>query len=283
MGRLGRFRFAVSLLALRAASAACVPMTIGIPATEGGLPTVRAWALLCSRVQAASGIELRYVVLKDHRAVLDQMQGRFVDLAVVDPAWYLKERRSLTPLLSARFTGRDVIRVRLVVPRSSIFYRISDLAGHSIALTRAGESAAGYYVPLAMLAQAGIVHRDPGRLVFAETFDSILKGVAFESLEAGAVPSYEMETETGRACADFVRIIGESAPLPQPLLVGRTADGGDRTRALLDAFLGLSGSEEGRRALAQSGYAGFYPPGEAGFDALEGYLRIFGEAYGAPD
>jgi ABC-type phosphate/phosphonate transport system substrate-binding protein len=283
MGRSGRSCFVVTLLVLAAATAACVPLTIGIPATEGGLPTVRAWALICGRVQAASGIEVRYVVLKDHQAVVDELQRRFVDLAVLDPAWYVKERRTLTPLLSARVSGGDTIRVCLIVPRGSIIYKPADLAGHSIALTRAGQSAAGYFVPLALLAQAGIVQSNPGRWIFAETFDSILKGVAFESLEAGAVPSYAMETETGRACADFIRVIGESAPLPQALMVGRTADGGERYRALLDAFLALRGTEEGRQALAQSGYAGFYLPDTVGFDALEGYLRIFGEAYGAPD
>jgi ABC-type phosphate/phosphonate transport system substrate-binding protein len=271
------------MLALAAATVDGLPVTIGVPALESGLTAVQAWAQLCGQVRAESGIEVRYSVLADHRAVVDELSRRFLDLAIVDPAWYLKERRTLIPLLEARAVKQDSIRVCLIMPRSSICYKPADLAGRPIALTHAGQSAAGYFVPLAMLAEAGIIHSDPRRLIFAETFDSILKGVAFESLEAGAVTSYALETETGRTCADFIRVIASSKPLPHPVLVGRSADGPERYRALIEAFLGLAGTETGRQALARSGFSGFLLPDIAAFQALEGYLQTYRDAYGAPD
>jgi ABC-type phosphate/phosphonate transport system substrate-binding protein len=276
-------RLASILLTLARSPLFCSPITIAVPVQQEGLETTRSWAMLCRQVQADSGIELRAVVMKDHRAALDELRRRFVDLALVDPAWYSENRRSLVPLLEARAVRHDASRVSLIVPRGSMSYRPADLAGRSIALTREGQSAAGYFVPLALLAEAGVVYADPKRLVFAETFDSIIKGVAFESLDAGAVPTHELDASAGRAYADFIRVIAQSDPIPHPLIVGRAEDGPARYGELIRAFIGLSGSERGRQALLSSGYAEFTFPAAIGFEALERYLRIYRDSYGDPE
>ena len=260
----------------------CAPISIAVPVQQGGLETTRAWTLLCRQVQAESGIELRFVVTKDQEAALDELRRRFVDLAVVDPAWYAGNKRNLVPLLEARVARQGAVSVSLIVPRGSISYKLTDLAERSIALTRTGQSAAGYFVPLALLAEAGVVYADPKRLVLAETFDSILKGVAFGSLDAGAIPSYELDSEAGRAYADFIRVIAQSDPLPHPLIVGRVEDDPARYGGLIRAFIGLSGSGRGRQALLSSGYTEFASPSTAGFAALNRYLQIYRDAYGAP-
>jgi ABC-type phosphate/phosphonate transport system substrate-binding protein len=284
MARRSFALFVIFFLTSAAGSVSCLPITIGVPVQEQGVITTQSWALLCGRLMAETGLEIRSVVLKDHRAVMDELRSRFIDIAVVDPAWYDREERILTPLLQARASPRTADGICLIVPRGSIFYKPADLDGRSIALTRAGQSAAGYFVPLAVLAEAGVVYTDPRHIIFAETFDSILKGVAFGSLEAGVVPSYELEAGKGTAYMDFIRVIAVSSPLPHPLLVGRRDDDApSRYNAVIRGFLGLSGTESGRRTLLEAGYAEFCLPSRVGFDALERYLRIFRDAYGAPE
>ncbi len=274
---------ATAALILSAASLHGASLVIGVPVQEDGLTTTGSWALICRQAQSDSGCGIRSVVLKDSEAALDELKRRFIDLALVDPAWYWQRRDECAPLLEARSVAPAEASVSLIVPRTSIYYKASDLAGKAIALTRPRQGAAGFYVPLAMLAEAGA--SGPGALnpIFADTFESILKGIAFESLEAGALPSSMAASPAGAAYSDFIRVIAVSEPLPQLLVVVRAGEDPSRYDDIAHTLMGLSETEPGRRALESAGLSRFVPVEVSGFTALNRYLEHYRRAYEASE
>ena len=278
---LRKFRFAPFLFLL-AASAFSLPVTLGVSASEGGLAAARTWNLVAAYLGETENLDVRYQLFEDQAALYRNLRDHYVDLALFDPAWYWVKREGLSPLAELASPGGTEPRTVLVVPKNSIIYRPENLLGFTLALTRSGESATGYFIPLAMLASAGVRTERLKRLVFAETSESVLKSVAYGGIDGGAVPRRFLE-DRGRAFADFVRIVAESGPLPGPLIASRREDGGGRFRPLVRALLAMKETEQGRAALLAAELDGFRPPALGLYENLAAYLTVYESAYGAPE
>jgi len=278
-----RFRIPMLLFAgllLLAAEASSVPVRIGIPAVEGGLAAARTWNAVCSHLAENGGLDVRYQVFEDHAGLLRSLKERFVDVALLDPAWFLWKRDALAPLAEVRFAGTEERSV-LIAQKSSIVYRIEDFSGASFAFARPFATSAGYFVPLAMLASSGVKLANLRRAVNAETSEGVLKGVAYGGLDGGAVPERFLD-KSGNILSDFVRVVAESRPLPFPILARRREDDGDRYLGLEEALLSMKKGQSGREALVSAGIEEFRAPVPGAFDELASYLAVFESVYGAP-
>lgn len=272
------------LLIFRVSSVEGAPLVLGVLGGENALSTSEAWNGLCASIREISPIDLRYEVFEKHSSLLRALKERRIDFALVDPVWFVKEKDWLRPLVGTEILGSSTYRVMLIVPRNSIYYKTSDLRVENLLLTGSHESAAGFYIPLAVLLESGVPLAGSPR--FLDAFESILKGVAYGTgTEAGPIPSYLWEQKKGERILEFVRILDVLYFVPSPLLVGRKEDEEDRYRDMKTSLLSLHTTGSGARALAQTPFSRFTP------DTGDEYLyRILAESirkveavYGPPE
>ena len=72
---------------------------IGVVAGESALKTSEAWNVLVRFVEEEFGIPLRYQVVDGHRPLLKALKERWIDLALLDAAWFVREQGWVRPLL----------------------------------------------------------------------------------------------------------------------------------------------------------------------------------------
>jgi ABC-type phosphate/phosphonate transport system substrate-binding protein len=275
-------RFLTVLLLLFSAvrGALGLPLRIGVPAGESGVETLRCWSALGEALKSR-GVDVSIEVLENNAAVARSLRDRFVDVGFLDPLWYRRFSEFLLPLAEAIPTADT--SVVLAVPKNSIVYRPESLVGASLALASEKDTAAGYFVPLAMLARGGVMLSDLGGLVFAETGLSVLKSVAYGGVAAGSFPAGLLAEGPHSRLSGEVRVIAESGPLPPPLLVFRRDDGEERYRRLLEELGAAASAPEASAALRSAGIAGFRPPSLGAYRNLDQYLRDYKAAYDAQD
>jgi len=268
------FIFSIELPAL--------PIKIGVPAGESGLEANRSWGAIVAYLRRR-GTDVEFEVFENHRVVVKNLRERFIDLAFLDPLWYRRFSSVLAPFLESSFADPKSASVLIVVPKASIIYRIEDLAGVSFALASEKETAGSYFVPLALLARAGIRHRHLRKIVYSGTAASVLKGVAYGGLESGSLLSSAFRSELSGKLAETVRVIAESEPLPAALLAVRREDGMAKYEKLRGELLAMETEREGRAALDESGFSGFILPSLTAYGTLEKYLLEYEAVYGAED
>jgi ABC-type phosphate/phosphonate transport system substrate-binding protein len=229
---------------------------LGVLGGENALSTSEAWNGLCASIRQISPIDVRYEVFEKHTSLLRALKEHRIDFALVDPAWFVKEKDWVRPLVGTEILGSSTYRVMLIVPRNSIYYKTSDLRLENLLLTGSHESAAGFYIPLAVLLESGVPLVGSPR--FLDAFESILKGVAYgKGTEAGPIPFYLWEQKKGERILEFIRVLEILPFVPCPIVVGRKEDEEDRHRNLKTLLLSLHTTEEGTRALAQTPFSKF--------------------------
>ncbi len=263
-----------------------VPVRIAVPALGEGLLKLKQWTPLVKTLEEQCGIEINLVIVRDNAVIEKGLQDHYYDLAFVDSFWYFlwKEKNFCTPLVQAETGGTSMRRILLVVNKDSIIRRLEDLRGASIAFTLKDESAAGFYLPLAMLLQEGIApFRYFKESVFAETFQSILKGVAYGKLDAGFITSGIYNRKENTYLTDSLRILLASGLVPGWILIGRKGFNSSVTADIDTVLLSLSRSTEGKAVLSTSGFTGFIRASEKNFYQLGKYVKLLEKNHAAPE
>ncbi|MBN2552505.1 MAG: phosphate/phosphite/phosphonate ABC transporter substrate-binding protein [Spirochaetales bacterium] len=250
------------------------PVVLAVPANEEGLARFRQWKPITDYLSDASGLLLVLEMVEDHPAILRGLAANQYDLAFVDPVWYvtLVGRGLCVPLARPVSLSRDTVRSLLIVHRDSIIRDVSDLGEAKIALTGRFESALGYYLPLSLLESRGLrLAADSDRILFSDTFLSILKGVAYGKLEAGFVSSSVLDEGDNASLREQVRVVLESEAIPQWTLVYRSDLRPSTIASVRRELLNMVRSEQGRPALQPSGFSAFVEAFDADYDAVRRY------------
>lgn len=204
----------------------------------------------------------------------------------MDSFWYLiwEKQNLCREIASVEIGGKKHRKILLISNKDSIYRNIHDLKNKSIAFTLKNESAAGFYIPLAMLLSKGI---DPfsafKESIFSETFLSILKGTAYGKLDAGFVTTNILNRSDLGFLSSSVRVILESDSLPQWILIGRN-DFDPEIQAIIETvLLNMDDTEEGRQILSDTGFTGFDHTEKEDFTAMKKYLDILEANNASPE
>ncbi len=186
--------------------------------------------------------------------------------------------------MQAEINRKTTRRIILVVNRDSIIRKAEDLKNKSIAFTLKNESAAGFYLPLAMLLKEKI---DPfsyfRESVFPETFQSILKGVAYGKLDAGFMTSTVFDREENRNLTESLRILLSSDPVPGWIIIVRNGFNREIAEKINTVLTALSQSKEGKAVIGASGFTGFVSVSNTACYQLEEYVGILEKNHAAPE
>jgi|GEM_PF-2191318 len=258
-----------------------VPPTIGVVTGESALKTSEAWSALVSFVKEEFELTLRYQVFDGHRPLLKALKERWIDLALLDAAWFVREQSWVRPLLRTVMGGDTEYRVLLIVQRNSLFYRTADLRRFELFLKKPHEEMAGFYAPLAFLGH--LLER--GSIRYLETFESILRGVAYgKGDEVGAIPEYIWNQNRGSRTLEYLRILEVLPPVPTPFLVMRASEDETRFQFLRNTLASLHTLGKGRQVLQGISLSGFTASelGKETLMSLAEVVRQVDGSYGPP-
>lgn len=187
--------------------------------------------------------------------MIKALKNRWIDLAFLDSAWYVREWDSVAPLLQAEIEGKRNYNLLLLVHKNSLLYRLTDFPPITLLLRQQQKDMAGYYAPLGFLEKHNV--SPVQKLHYLETYDSILKGVAYgKGEEVGCIPEYVWNQQLNNRILEFVRIVEVLPAVPTPVLVSRRGEEAKYT-SLKKALVSLPGSVEGIRIFEQTMYSGF--------------------------
>ncbi len=278
--------FAGFIILLATQSVFSVPVNIAVPALGEGLKKLKQWTILVKAIEESGGIELNLIVARDNFVIEEGLGTKNYDLAFVDSFWYLiwEKQNLCREIASVEIGGKKHRKILLISNKDSIYRNIHDLKNKSIAFTLKNESAAGFYIPLAMLLSKGI---DPfsafKESIFSETFLSILKGTAYGKLDAGFVTTNILNRNDLGFLSSSVRVILESDSLPQWILIGRN-DFDPEIQAIIETvLLNMDDTEEGRQILSDTGFTGFDHTEKEDFTAMKKYLDILEANNASPE
>lgn len=261
-----------------------IPLEFAVPAMQAGICQLERWEPLVEYLEAYSGSTIHLNIVKDHRSLYEGLAGRYYDIGFMNAYW-TERAGSMTELtLAARsvIEEEDSLITAIIVHRDSIIREISQLGGEYLALTIPKESLCGYFVPLQLFARQNI---EPSKrfdqIVYAGNYQSILKGVAFGVIDAGAVTLHTLDSPDNSAYRQQVRIIARSERIPSWSVVTQTDKRTSEIDTLIRGLLDLSESTEGRELLERTGFSGFLPPSEIE-TPLDPEIMTFIEAHHAP-
>ena len=263
-----------------------VPVHVVVPALGEGMLKLQQWTPIVEILEDTCGLNINLIVARDNEVIKRGFQSKNYDMAFVDPFWYFLWEKNLLcqSVAQAEIEGSTFRRIMLVVHKDSIFRKLEDLKNKRIAFTLKNESAAGFYLPLAMLLEKNI---DPFSYfeenIFSETFQSILKGVAYGKLDAGFITSNIYNRKENKSLTDSLRILLSSTKIPQWILVMRSDFDKETASKIGTSLINLVQSEEGRKILHTAGFTGFIPVSDKNFYQLGRYMEVLEKNHAAPE
>ncbi len=263
-----------------------VALQLAIPAMHSGIERLQQWTPIVRHIEETTGLEIDLIMVKDHRALAQGMKDKFYDVGFVNALWESQMTAGSTGIDSrARVLvhGSDTFATVIIVNTDSVIRSLHELRGRYLALTVEGESLGGYYVPLCMLTQAGI---DPyerfDQIIYSGTFDSILKGVVYGAVDAGAITTSTLLDAEMDAYREQIRILAVSSALPQWALIAQNGVKEVMIDRFIEAVIGMGTQEEGMDVLERAGFTRFSEIGNSPLVIDEGYLTCIEEAAYAP-
>jgi len=254
-----------------------VPVNFAVPSSGEGLRQLLLWAPLIDLLKEETGLDINLVITKNHEIIREEIELKNYDLAMIDPFWYINWQNAgiCFPFLETSRKEADGFRSILIVHKGSVFRTLKDLKSRSIALTVPFDSASGFYIPLAMMFEHNI---EPftyfNAIVFPETFESVLKGIAYGKLDSGFITSDLLDKSENSRYKDEIRIIMESEILPGEVLIVRKDFNQELLYKIREAMIHIVDSERGTDLLNRIGFSGFIQPEEEEYDVLRQYLNI---------
>lgn len=259
---------------------AAVPVQIAVPAMQSGLDQLHRWMPLVEYLEQRTGFPVELTVEGSHEDVLSGLRDNFYDIAFVN-AYYEEKAVGYDEIASVlRFHTPlgQTYRTCFIVSDDSVIRKSTELSGDYLALTVSRESLAGYYIPLIELQKH---HIDPEtafrQIIFSETEESVLKGVAFGLIDAGAVTDDLLKNPRYAYLAAQVRTIIESEPIPQWAVVMQTGMKQDMLSMIIEEMGSMHHHPEGLKVLQDAALLRFASVNELNLRLTESYLKAAGD------
>lgn len=233
-------------------------------------------------LSAELALPVRGFVTADHAAAVEALRNGDADISFMGALPYIiaNEFAGAVAVLQEVYRGKPTYTARLFVRRDSGITQLADLRGKTIAFADP-ISESGYFYPLDLFAQAGLLERgqDPGvffdRVLFAGGYQQAIQAVASGLVDAAGASQYADMLLTPAQQLE-VTWIGESTPIPSHSVIAR----GDLDPALRDRFVAtmLKLNEPELRPMLQYVYGpdGYVPADLASYEDVRSLARAYG-------
>jgi ABC-type phosphate/phosphonate transport system substrate-binding protein len=230
-------------------------------------------------LEQRTGFPIELTVESSHEKVLSGLRNNFYDIAFMNAYYETKavEYDEIASVFRFHTPRGQTYRTCFIVSDDSIIRHPHEMAGDYLALTVSKESLAGYYIPLIELGRHGIdIEKVFRQIIFSETQESVLKGVAYGLIDAGAVTDDLLEDVRYQYLASQVRTVIISDPIPQWAAVMQTGMKQEMLSVIIEQMSGMHLDPEGREVLAKAGLLRFAPSGDSDLSLSELYVKAAG-------
>ncbi|NRI65839.1 phosphate/phosphite/phosphonate ABC transporter substrate-binding protein [Rhodococcus sp. MS16] len=187
-------------------------------ATPPGTDDVKELAIMtdvADMMGTATGKTVKHESPADYLGVVEAVRNGFVDVAVLSPfsAALAFKTGSVEPILA--WNGAPDPASYCLAKSDSTIQSVTDIKGHQVAFVDPG-STTGYFMPKAMMAEAGLTDGTDYKSTFAGGHDSAVLALMNGNVDVACTARqlYTSFIAGGMFTADDVRIVGQSAPIP---------------------------------------------------------------------
>lgn len=225
-------------------------------------------------LQRCLGMPVELTIGSTYVATAEALRRGEVDLAYLGPVTYILQSRcaDLEPFARPTHGGSvgPTFRAVIIVPSESTVDDLAQLRGREIALGDMASTSASW-VPRHMLLEAGLSSERDYVRRFLGAHDAVADAVVQRSVSAGALSLTVLRRllSEGRVDGERIRILAESAPIPEYMWTFRAGLPEDVREGLRQAFFGL------RDAAALQVYKAeaFIPAVDADVDRVRGWME----------
>ena len=187
---------------------------------------------------------VEFVIGRTYVATAEALRRGHLDIAYLGPVTYILQSRhaALEPFARPTHGGRTgpTFRAAIIVPAFSPVQSLRDLRGAEVAM---GDlvSTSGSWVPRHMLLQAGLRHERAYTRRNLGAHDRVADAVAAGLVAAGGIslPVLQRLIAEGRIDGDAIRILAQSAPIPEYMWTFREGLNEDFRQQVRQAFTDL--------------------------------------------
>jgi phosphonate transport system substrate-binding protein len=222
-------------------------LTIGLLPGESAPTVMRLNEPLRAYLEKRLGIPVTLVVGANYAATGEALRFGRLDIAYLGPVTYILQSRRAKLETFARPTHAGVgptFTAALIVPNDSPAMTPADLKGKEIAFGDPA-STSGTWVPRHMLLASGLVSGRDYTLRVLGAHDAVALAVANNRVAAGGIsmPIYNRLLKEGKIDASKVRVLAESAPIPEYMWTFRDGLDAAFREEIKRAFLEVNDAE----------------------------------------
>lgn len=177
-------------------------------------------------------------IAKDYETAVEEIGKREVHLAYIDPAAYCeiraKYKNNIIPLVRPQLKELGSSRSVLITKDSNKIERLIDVRGKRLALGNK-QSSFSYLIPLAMLNDVGITHKDLSSVEYLKQEDRVVLSILIGNHDVGGIS----ESVAKRYLPDGIKIIKKSDEIPQFLLAASDILPKDKVEAVIQSLVSL--------------------------------------------
>ncbi len=180
---------------------------------QRGIEQLQHWRPIITYLEGKCGFEVNLNIVKDHFELYIGLHNKYYDIGFMNAYWveYAERTADLSMAARAIVDGKESVITAIIVHKDSVVRSIEDLRGKYLAMTIPDESLGGYVIPFCMLDRARLkLDLLFDQIVYSGNYLSILKGVSFGAVDAGAVSEHVLSSEDNLQYSRQVRIIAIS-------------------------------------------------------------------------
>lgn len=222
-------------------------LTVGLLPGESAPTVMRLNEPLRVYLESRLGIPVKLVVGANYAATGEALRFGRIDIAYLGPVTYILQSRRAKLETFARPSHAGVgptFTAALIVPNDSPAMTAADLKGKEIAFGDPA-STSGTWVPRHMLLESGLVSGRDYVLRVLGAHDAVALAVASHKVAAGGIskPIYDRLLKEGKIDPAKVRVLVESAPIPEYMWTFREGLDTAFREEIKKAFLSVSDQE----------------------------------------
>lgn len=233
------------------------------------------------KVQDAIASSVDFQITKDYEQIIEWLIQDKLDMAYLGPVSYLEavdRGAKVEPLVAPidKYTGQPWYRACIIVQQDSPIKTLKDLKGKRIAFVDK-LSTSGYLMPLASFKKLDIdYNQDFSQVIYAGSHSKSITALQDDIVDAAAtnIPSYIKWQKSGKLTPKKFKILWESAPIPNSLIVVSKKLPPELIQRLKQAFISSPEGLEDIIGTESAGYTLVSPSDYAPIEQLRKYLNL---------
>lgn len=248
-------------------------LVVGLLPGESAPTVMRLNEPLRAYLEKRLGMPVELMVGANYAATGEALRFGRIDIAYLGPVTYILQSRRAKLEVFARPSHADVgptFQAVVIVPKDSTAKSLADLKGGEIAFGDPA-STSGTWVPRYQLLEAGLVSGRDYTLRVLGAHDAVALAVANRKVAAGglSMPIYNRLLAEGKIDRNAVRVLAESAPIPEYMWTFRQGLAPAFREEIRKAFISVSDPQALKVFRAEA----FITTADADVDRVRGWIE----------